>query len=104
MCVSFDTITIGSDAWLVRFTVVSGKDERHALPAAHRRRRGELGVRVIDLPLWEPVEQLVQRNAAFEPREVRAEAVVQSEPEREVLDVGATDLVDVGLLVAARVP
>ena len=81
--------------------VVGGEDftddGRHGVPAAHRRRRRERGVGQVDLPLGEPLEDLLQRNAALEPGQRRAEAVVRADAEREVLAVFAVDVEDVAV-------
>src|SRR6185437_4371721 len=53
-------------------------DDEHALTAADCRSGCELDVAVVDIPLGEAVEKLVERHAAFEPGEARAEAVVES--------------------------
>ena len=111
MCVSFETMTTGSDTALLVIAFLrprrslerSREDERHPLPAAHRRGRRQLHAVVVDVPLGEAVQQLVEAHATFEPREVGAEAEVEALAEREVLDVVAVDVVDVGVGVAARV-
>ena len=52
----------------------------------------EVGARlhavVVDVPLGEAVEQLVERDPALEPGEAGAEAEVEAVAEGEVLDVG----------------
>ena len=56
---------------------------------------------MVDVPLGEPVQELVQRDLSFEPCEVRAQAVVEPVAEREVLDVVAADVVGIWVGVAA---
>src|SRR5689334_1943667 len=63
--------------------IAHGHDQRHALPAADRRRGRELDVVVVDVPLGEAVEELVERDLAFEAGQVRAQAVVHSVAEGE---------------------
>ena len=53
-------------------------------PAPDRRCRRESCGFVVDAPLGPAVEQLVERDAAFQPGQVRAEAVVQALAERQV--------------------
>ena len=72
-------------------------------PAPDRGRGREPHAVVVDVPLGEPLEQFVERDAALEPGEVGAEAEVDPVPEGEVLDVVAVDVEDVGVGVAARV-
>ena len=52
---------------------------------------------VVDVPLGEAVEELVERDPALEAGEVGAEAEVEPEAEGEVLDVVAVDVEDVGV-------
>ena len=58
---------------------------------------------VVDVPLGEAVEQLVEGDPALEAGEAGAEAEVEAEAEGEVLDVVAVDVEDVGVVVAAGV-
>src|SRR3954463_12724364 len=60
------------------------EDDGQRLPTADRRGGRHAGVRLVDLPVGEAVEHLVEGNASFQPCERRAEAVVQAVPEREV--------------------
>ena len=63
----------------------------------------QLHAGVVDVPLGEAVQELVERDAALEPGEAGAEAEVEPEAEGQVLDVRAVDVEDVGVLVAAGV-
>ena len=63
----------------------SRRDDRQRLPPADRRRRRELGAVPVDVPFREPLQHLLERDAAFEPGQRRAEAEVRAEAEREVL-------------------
>ena len=75
-------------------------DQRHALPAADRGGRGEPHAVVVDVPLGEAVEQLVEGDPALEAGEAGAQAEVQAEAEGQVLDVVAVDVEHVGVRVA----
>ena len=51
---------------------------RQRLPAPHRRGAGPLGLVVVDLPLGEALQHLVERDAALEAGQRRAEAEVDA--------------------------
>ena len=70
---------------------------------AHRRRRRQLDAVVVDVPLGEAVEELVERDASLEPGERGAEAVVDAPPERQVPGVLAAHVELVGAFVATRI-
>src|SRR5918998_6861603 len=59
-------------------------DDRQRLPAPDRRCRRELGAVEVDLPLGEPLQHLLEGDAALEPCEGGAEAEVEAEAERQV--------------------
>src|ERR1700730_7563544 len=88
-----------SPSWRLRAEQL-GKHQPQSLPAANGGRRRQLHTVVIDVPLSEAVEQLVERDPSFQARQVRAEAVVQPLTEREVADVVAVDVEVVGVLVS----
>ena len=52
----------------------------------------QLDVVVVDLPLGEPLQHLVEGHPPFEAGQVGAEAVMQAVAEREVLAVLAVDV------------
>src|SRR5688572_20403937 len=95
-------------AFAIAPSVRSADVDGHGLPSAHRRRRRELDVVVVDFPVGEPIEHFVERDPTLESRERGAEAVVESVAEREVLTFVAVDVEAVGLgvapLVAVRGP
>src|SRR4051794_30403269 len=69
--------------------------DRQLLPAAHGGRGREADVVVVDLPVRPALQDLVHRDASFQPGQRSAEAVVAAEPEDEVLPVLAVDVVGV---------
>src|SRR5436309_3908333 len=73
-------------------------------PAAHRRGRRQRGVVPVDLPLREPLEDLLERDACLESRERRAEAVVRPDAEGQVLPNLAVHVVAVRVVPLRRVP
>ena len=52
-----DAIRDGRRPWL------TGMNDRQRLPAANRRGRRQLGVVAVDVPLREPLQDLVERDA-----------------------------------------
>ncbi len=46
---------------------------------------GELALGQVDVPVGEALQNLLQRDAAFESRQYRAEALVRADAERQVL-------------------
>src|SRR6516162_2513793 len=65
---------------------------RHRLPPSHRRRRAQAGIRQIDFPLGEALEDLFQRNSAFEACQRRTQAEGGSDAESHVLTSGPVDV------------
>jgi len=65
-------------------TRCSGQRQGEALPAPHRRCRRELCVLVVDIPLGEAVEQLVEGVPALQPRQVGAAEQQQHGSNRSV--------------------
>src|SRR5262249_20670031 len=66
-------------------SVASGGEHRERLPAPNRRSRRELGVRAVNFPLGEALQDLLKRYPPFEPRQRRAKAEVGAVAEGEVL-------------------
>src|SRR6516164_7967902 len=60
----------------------SNRADRQRLPAPHRRGVGPLGPVVIDIPLREALQHLVEGDAALEARQRRAETEVDAVAER----------------------
>src|SRR5580704_6490534 len=65
-----------------RVRTASRRPHRQRLPTPHGRGVGPLGLVVVDLPLRESVEHLVERNAPFEPGQRSPEAQVDAVAER----------------------
>src|SRR5271154_4522787 len=82
---------------------VSRRHDRERLPAAHSRGRCQLGPVEVDVPFREAREDLVERDAAFEPGQRGAETEVDAVPEREVLVDVPVDVEAIRVLVAAVV-
>ena len=99
MWVSLETTTTGSyrDASAMHVGHPGGRSGHVRVPAAHGRGRRELHAVVVDLPLGEAVEHLVERDPALEPGERGAEAEVEAVAEGEVLAVVAVDVEPVGV-------
>ena len=66
------------------------------IPAAYRRRRRTACVLVVDLPLREPVQHLIEGDPSLEANQCRAEAVVRAVPEGHVLTDVAMDVKAIG--------
>src|SRR5689334_17945403 len=81
----------------------SGGDDGQRLPAPHGRRARLHRVLPVDLPVREPREHLVERDAALEAGQRGPQAEVDAEPEREVLRHGPVDVERVGIGVPALV-
>src|SRR5262249_28045220 len=69
----------------VRTRDASGGEHRERLPAPDSRSRRELGVRPVDFPLGEALQNFLERHPPFEARQRRAEAEVGAVAEGEVL-------------------
>src|SRR5580765_2910922 len=82
---------------------VSRRHDGECFVAAHCRCLRDLGAIEFHVPLGEPRQHLIQRDAAFEARERRAEAEVDAVPEREVLVDLAVDVEAIGILEVALV-
>src|SRR5690349_12651918 len=75
-----------SSTWIVNGSITRSRDDGgERLPAPDRRRRREVRVVDVDLPLREPLQHLVERDAPLDARKRGAEAEVDAVPEREVL-------------------
>ena len=72
---------------LGRSLIGSGQQDGHGLPAADRGGRGQLHPGGVQVPLGEPVEELVEGDPSFEAGEAGTEAEVEPVPEREVVGV-----------------
>src|SRR6478672_10258836 len=70
----------GAIAWTFRAipSIRSGQDKPQLFPTAHSRCRRQPCCLVVDSPLGPAVEQLVEHDPAFQPRQVRPEAVVHT--------------------------
>src|SRR6202000_2272060 len=67
-----------------RTSAKSGQDDAQPLPAAHGRGRRQLRRVVVDAPCGPAIEDLVQRNTAFQAGEVGAQAVMDALAEGDV--------------------
>ena len=74
------------------------------LPAPDGRGVGLLGVVPVDLPVREPAQHLVERDAALEPGQVAPEAEVEPVAEAQVVVDLAVDVEAVGIGELALVP
>src|SRR5580692_10252005 len=82
----------------------SRRPDRQRLPAAHRGRAGALGLVVVDLPLREPRQDLVQSDASLEPGERGAEAEMDPVAEGLMTADVAVDVEAVAVGKVALVP
>src|SRR6476659_1426891 len=69
----------------------------HGIPAADSRCRGECRVGHVHIPLGEPLQDLLQRDPALQPGQCRAEAVVGSHAEGQVLPHFAMDVENISV-------
>src|SRR5205807_10239235 len=68
-----------------RPSAASRRDDREGLPSPDRRGRRQLGPAVVDFPLREALQELVEGDPPLEAGEGGAEAEVHAVAEREVL-------------------
>ena len=59
----------GPQARAARRGAQRGDEHRHRVPPAHRRGGRDAGVVVVDLPVGEPLQHLVERHPALQPRQ-----------------------------------
>src|SRR5262245_33052700 len=81
----------------------SAREDRQRLPAANGGGGRQPGAGEIDVPLREPLQDLLERDAPFQTGERRAEAKVDAVAEGEVLEDLAVDVEAVALGEAAVV-
>ena len=60
-------------------------------------------VGIDELPVGHPPQQLLEHHPDLEPRQVRAEAEVRAEPERDVPVVASRDVEHVGIVERPRI-
>ena len=81
----------------------SGGDDRQRFPSPHSGRGSSSDVVPIDLPLRESLQDFVQGDTTFHPRQRSAQAEVNAVAEREVLTDIAVDVEPIGILVFVSV-
>src|SRR5258708_11051268 len=63
----------------------STDDCRHRVPATHGGRRRQCGTVEVDLPFGEALQDLLERDPPLQPGQRRAQAIVGTDAEGEVL-------------------
>ena len=81
----------------------SGGDDRQRFPSPHSGRGSSSDVVPIDLPSREPLQDFVQSDATFHPRQRSAQTEVNAVAECEVLTDVAMDVEPIGILVFVAV-